>query len=122
MRQIYLIWLVLLNTLLGCASLPADNASFDWKQVGKAHEEAQKTGICEIHKIKMTLESVPIRWGEATPPAPGDPSYQYRMENFPNYTQVIEGGCVKIPGKNSKMTFICSLCKGKAIAWKNIKI
>lgn len=117
----HLIGLGFLSVLLGGSALPADNPSFDWQQIAKAHEEAQKTGICEIHKIKMIAEAVPIRWGEAVPPAPGEPSYQYRMQHFPNYIKVIEGGCIKIPGKNSKMTFICSRCKEEAIAWKSGK-
>ena len=69
----------------------------------------------------MAAEAVPIHWGEATPPDPGEPTYQYRMEHFPNYLSVIEGGCCKIPGKKSEMTFICPGCKEEAMAWKSKK-
>jgi hypothetical protein len=112
------IFLALLLGQLTCAELRAESPSFDWKQVAKAHAEAQKSGICEIHKVKMTPEAVPIHWGEAVPPAPGEPTYQYRMEHFPNYLTVIEGGCCKVPGKKSEMMFICPRCKEDAIAWK----
>lgn len=101
-------------SFLGCVALSADN----WKEIAKAHQEAQKTGICEVHKIRMVKEAVRIRWGEAIPPKPGEPSYQYQMQHFPNYIEVIEGGCVKIPGKKSEATFICSKCKEEALAWK----
>jgi hypothetical protein len=111
----------LLVVLLGADSLPADGPVFDGKEIARAHEEGQKTGICEIHKIKMIEEPVPIRWGVAVPPAPGDPSYQYTMQHFPNYIKVIEGGCVKIPGRTSKLTLICSRCKAEALAWKSAK-
>ena len=113
-----MIFLALLLGQLTCAELRAESPSFDWKLVAKAHAEAQKNGICEIHKVKMTAEAVPIHWGEAVPPAPGGPTYQYRMEHFPNYLTVIEGGCCKIPGKKSEMMFICPRCKEDAIAWK----
>jgi len=112
------IFLALLLGQLTCAELRAESPSFDWKQVAKAHAEAQKSGICEIHKVKMTPEAVPMHWGEAVPPAPGEPTYQYRMEHFPNYLTVIEGGCCKVPGKKSEMMFICPRCKEDAIAWK----
>lgn len=111
----------LLYSLLGCAALSDDGSTYDWKASAKAHQEARKTGICEVHKIKMTSEAVRIRWGEAVPPGPGEPSYPYRMQHFPNYIEVIEGGCVKIPGKNSQATFICSRCKEEALAWKKAK-
>jgi hypothetical protein len=111
MLRRHLICLGLLGPLLACAALRAESPGFDWKQAAKAHEEAQKTGICEIHKMKMTAEAVP--------PGPGEPAYRYRMQHFPNYITVIEGGCCRIPGKNSEMTFICPKCKAEAIAWKS---
>lgn len=67
----------------------------------------------------MTAEAVLIHWGEAVPPAPGEPTYQYRMEHFPNYLTVIEGGCCRIPGKTSEVMFICPKCKADAIEWKS---
>jgi len=115
----HLICLGFLGALLACAALQAGSPGFDWKQTAKAHEEAQKTGICEIHKIQMSAESVPIRWGEDVSPGPGEPKYQYRMQHFPNYVTVIEGGCCRIPGKKSEMIFVCPRCKADAIAWKS---
>jgi hypothetical protein len=121
LRGRYVILLALLLGHLACAALRAESPVFDWKQAAKAHEEAQKTGICEVHKMKMTAEAVPIHWGEAVPPAPGEPTCQYRMAHFPNYVTVVEGGCCKIPGKKSEMTFICPKCKEAAIAWTSKK-
>ena len=113
----HLLLLGLYCSFLGCVAHSEDN----WKEIAKAHQEAQKTGICEVHKIQMVKKAVPIHWGEAIPPSPGEPSYQYRMQHFPNYIEVIEGGCVKIPGKNSQSTFICSKCKEEAMSWKKGK-
>ena len=107
-----------LITLLGCAAVSGDDDRAWMAEAARAHQEAQKTGICEVHKVKMTFKAVPIRWGEAVPPGPGEPSYQDRMQHFPNYITVIEGGCVKIPGRESRATFICSRCKDAAMAWK----
>lgn len=100
-----------------CVALAGDNDREQMLKAAKAHQEAQKTGICEVHKTKMTTEAVPIHWGEAVPPAPGDPPYLYRMQHFPNYVTMIEGGCVKIPGKKAEAIFICSKCKEEATEW-----
>jgi len=113
----HLMLLGLYISSLGCVALSEDNR----KEVAKAHQEAQKTGICEVHKIKMLKQAVPIHWGVAIPPGPGEPSYQYRMQHFPNYIEFIEGGCAKIPGKTSQSTFICSECKKEAMKGKNGK-
>lgn len=108
---------VLISALLHGAAFSEDINRGRIAKAVKAHQEAQKTGICEVHKIKMDSKSVPIHWGEAVPPAPGALSYLYRMEHFPNYLTVIEGGCVKISGKDSETTFICPRCKAEALAW-----
>ncbi|CAN5909703.1 hypothetical protein BH11VER1_BH11VER1_09700 [soil metagenome] len=108
-------------SLLACVAVSADHPSFDLKQAAKAHEEAQKTGLCEVHKIKMNSEAVPIRWGNAVRPGPDEATYEYLMQHFPNYVEIIEGGCVKMPGVNSRMTLICSRCKDEAKAWKKSK-
>ncbi len=65
----HLMLLGLSCSFLASVALSEDNL----KTLAKAHEEAQKTGICEVHKIKMLKQAVPIHWGEAVPPGPGEP-------------------------------------------------
>ena len=61
-------------SLLGCVALSADTL----KEIAKAHQEVQKTGICEVHKIKMSKEAVRIHWAEAIRHGPYPVSIQLR--------------------------------------------
>ncbi len=89
----------------------------EWKAMMAAHQNALKSGICEIHSVKMTKTEVPIRWGMELPPGPDEPTPVQRMQLFPNYREFVSGGCCKIEGVKSEKIWICSVCKEKALAW-----
>lgn len=93
----------------------------EWRRLLAAHQDAQRTGICEIHQIKMHKESVLIKWGEIEAPAPNEPSPLYRFLHFPNYHTFIAGGCCIVPGKDRELVFICPECKASALKWEKEK-
>lgn len=93
----------------------ADHFSCRCLQTRQSNQSCQETREGKEEERHHPRE---IHWGEAVPPAPGEPTCQFRMEHFPNYLTVIEGGCRKIPGKKSEMIFICPGCEEETILWK----
>jgi hypothetical protein len=117
MKRLSSLSLGILGLLLGCTAIPKHEIPAS-RQLAQTHQEAQKTRVCEVHHITMQNKAVPIIWGQAVPPGSGDPPYHYRMQHSPNYIEVIEGGCSRIPGKTSQMTLICARCQNEAMEWR----
>src|SRR6516164_4377428 len=52
---------------------------------------AQKTGVCNIHHVRMPREAVPISWGLVL----FEERYESaRLSQFPNARDYVNGGCV----------------------------
>ena len=80
--------------------------------------EAEETRICEVHGTKLEEKEVPIRWGLILPPDSDEPTFTYRMKNFPNAQEFVTGGCiVPVDKKETERIFICPDCQKAKEEW-----
>ena len=78
--------------------------------------DAQRTGICNIHHIRMQKKQVPIYFGLAMS---NDPYYSAELVYFPNAQEHVEGGCEYDPvrAKQRHYIFVCPQCKRAQRQW-----
>lgn len=77
--------------------------------------------ICEIHKKKMALKDVPIRYGliiEKHSGVSGEELLRLENEEFPHYREEVLGGCVVSPNDPQIASlWVCSDCKNAHATW-----
>ena len=85
--------------------------------LARAAIKAQKTGICNIHHLKMQKERVPVHYGLLVFE---DPYYLAQLCYFPNAREYVNGGCV-LPStdvdKERRSRFVCPECKQARRKW-----
>lgn len=92
----------------------------EWQRLLELNAKARETGICEVHNTKMEKKEALIRWGLPPPPGPDEPSYIYRMKNFPHAEEFVEGGCIlPIEKKETERKHICQDCQKAEKEWFN---
>jgi hypothetical protein len=111
----------IMTTILATALLsrvlgePVSDAEGD--RLYREYWRAQKTGICNIHRIRMQNKLVPIRFGYFAFDASYDSA---EIQKFPNAQEYILGGCVvdeKRVGKRVPI-YICPECKRAQKEWE----
>ena len=78
---------------------------------------AQKSGICNIHKVPMKKTLVPISWGLPDTSVGPLPSTEIRF--FPHARDYVNGGCEVDPAReNAKVPiYICPECEHAQWRW-----
>ena len=78
---------------------------------------AQKTGVCNLHHIKMEKRLVPVHYGLLVF---DDPYYLAELCYFPNTREYVNGGC-ELPAldvqKERQLRFVCPACKQARRQW-----
>jgi len=71
--------------------------------------------ICEVHKTKMELKTVPIQYG-LMEPDPDAPSGNEERRLFPHGRDYVLGGCIIEPRKTAEV-YVCPECEQAAAKW-----
>jgi hypothetical protein len=78
--------------------------------------------VCQVHGVQMGKEGVPIDYGFGGPRnyypsshAP-EPSFDTRMQLFPNYVEMVYGGCVVF--EPTAMLYTCPRCRAAFTQWE----
>jgi len=109
MKHIFLFFLSIAS--LNAFSYHMELTDKEWIFICEQNAIFASNGICRVHNIKMVQISVPIEYGLPTAPNPEGPSEAYRAIFFPNARSCVNGGCVRLPGRDSENIFICEECK-----------
>jgi uncharacterized protein YlaI len=85
-------------------------------RLARAAIKAQKTGICNIHHVKMKKEQVPMIFGL---PDSSNPYYSNELAYFPHAREYTNGGCEIEPTRQKKLypQFMCPECKRAERQW-----
>ena len=77
---------------------------------------AQRTGICNIHHIRMQKKRLPLYFGLLVF---DDPYYSAELVYFPNAREHVNGGCQIDPvwQKQPHFRYVCSECKRAQREW-----
>ena len=80
--------------------------------------EAQKTGICNVHRIAMQKKSVPIIFADFHPHY-FHSAYWYDMQrHFPNALEYVQiPGAIQKPQGKRLPHYVCRECKRVQIEW-----
>ena len=85
-------------------------------RLARAAIAARKSGICNVHRVKMLEKQVPIRFGliDFT-----DPYYSHEISRFPHTHEYVNGGCEFDPvaEKRPHRTLVCPECKRAERRW-----
>ncbi|HEY2711361.1 MAG TPA: hypothetical protein VGI60_02515 [Chthoniobacterales bacterium] len=101
------------ESLVGMPSEEELNPYYD------AYWTAQKTGVCNIHKVPMKKKLVPIVWGLMNIDI--GPLLSTQIRFFPHARDYVNGGCEIDPArKNTKVPiYICPECQRAQLEWIN---
>ena len=100
-------------------------ANFRFRHVDPEHErlwqgafEAQETGICNIHHLRMQKKRVPVAFGLSVFDLDGQYS-SAELTYFPNAQEYVEGGCCVEPEvqKEAHYRYVCPECKHAQRQW-----
>ena len=87
------------------------------EKLTRAAIAAQKTGICNLHHVKMERKRVPVHYGLLVF---DDPYYLAELCYFPNARDYVNGGCV-LPSldiaKEREWRYVCPGCKRAQKQW-----
>jgi hypothetical protein len=74
--------------------------------------------VCEVHKTRMELKTVPIEYGLIMPDS-HDPSGETRLRLFPHSRDYVLGGCVVMPDSpKTDSVYVCSECQKASAKWE----
>ena len=98
----------------GSEYVPLTDAQRD--QLARAAIAARKSGICNVHGVKMLKKRVPIHFGllDFT-----DPYYSHQISRFPHAQEYVNGGCEVDPVAEKRLywTLVCPECKRAERRW-----
>jgi hypothetical protein len=82
----------------------------------RASIRAQRTGVCNIHHIRMEKKRVPMYFGLLVFE---DPYYSAQLAYFPNAREYVNGGCEVDPvlQKQAHFRYVCPECKRAQRQW-----
>ena len=82
----------------------------------EAHFRAQKTGVCNIHHIRMQKKLVPIHWGYIEYHSVYSAA---EIRDFPNAWEYVNGGRVVDEKKLGQLVprYVCPECKKAEQRW-----
>jgi hypothetical protein len=87
------------------------------EKLARAAIQAQKTGICNLHHLKMERKRAPVHYGLLVF---DDPYYLAELGYFPNAREYVNGGCV-LPSldvaKKRSWRYVCPECKRARKQW-----
>jgi hypothetical protein len=85
-------------------------------RLARAAIAARKSGICNVHRVKMLKRQVPVHFGllDST-----DPYYSHEVSRFPHAKEYVNGGCEGDPVAEKRLhpTFVCLECKRAERQW-----
>ncbi len=122
MNKSLIFFAMLLAQLLGLSAIAEEQTAeskAEWearRKRGEAWEEANKTGICEVHHIEMEGQVVPIIYGL---PQGGDIPQEARWTLFPHAEQSVSGGCVVLSeAPTTAQIKVCPQCVEAKTKWR----
>ena len=85
-------------------------------RLARAAMAARKSGVCNVHHVKMLKKRVPIHFGLIDF---SDPYYSHEIARFPHAHEFVNGGCDLDPveEKAPHWTLVCPACKRAEWQW-----
>jgi hypothetical protein len=115
-----------MSRLLFCVSILAlmcahasERPDPELMRLGQEAASAQRTGICNIHRIRMQRKMVSFVF-EDFPPGYFQSAYWYEMQRaFPNASESVQiPGVIHKPAKPKKVPrYVCPECKRTEMEW-----
>jgi hypothetical protein len=98
----------------GSEYVPLTDAQRD--RLARAAIAARKSGICNVHLVKMLKKRVPIHFGLLDF---SDPYYSHEISRFPHAHEYVNGGCEVDPIAEKKLhsTLVCPECRQAEWRW-----
>jgi hypothetical protein len=106
--------ILLLNA---CVAMPPSDAEID--RLARASLESRKTGVCNIHHIRMGRQLVPVEYAHLSVEYFSSDYYYAKLREFPNaQVYALKLGFSSKPSHQKTFRYVCPLCRRAEEQWR----